>query len=511
MIDVKTLPRLLAFLALLLAPATASAEWHEASSAHFRIYSEGSAEAVRALAERLERFDKGMHVLNGLPQRERRLAGRVTIFVLSDADDVRRLARGRSGIRGFYISRAQGPVAFTPRRTADSGPYDFDAETILLHEYAHHFMRLNYQGAFPAWFIEGFAEFNATARFHGNGGVDFGLPADHRAFELRAVRDYSVESLFSGAAPGPKQAGPAGLYARGWLLTHYLMLDQKRRGQFAAYVNALNRGTPNLEAARTAFGDFRSLDRELAAYAGRSKLPGIAIAPEALAIGPVAVRPLSAGESAMMRFRPRIERGPSRDEVAAMLPEIRAAAAPFPNDPAVQALLAEVENRAGNRAEAEAAADRALAADPVHRDALIARAWVAIERARESGGQAAWRAARKHIAAANRNDPDDPEPLMLFYRSFEMQGVKPNANAVAGLLRAQELAPYDQMLRMSVGRLHLAEGRGPEARAVLAPIAFDPHGGARAEAVRRMLARLDEAGAEAALAASPAAGADDGD
>jgi hypothetical protein len=79
---------------------------------------------------------------------------------------------------------------------------------------------------------------------------------------------------------------------------------------------------------------------------------------------------------------------------------------------------------------------------------------------------------------------------------------------VAGLLRAFELAPYDPMLRFSVGRIHLAAGNASAARAVLAPIAFDPHGGARAETVRRLLAKLDEAGAAAALASSPA---DDGD
>ena len=507
----KLLSRLAAGLALMLAPAAASAQWHEASSAHFRVYAEGKAESVRDLAERLERFDKGMHILNGLPQRERGSAARVTVFVMSDAAEVRRLAGGRSTVRGFYIPRAQGPVAFTPRRGLGSGTFDLDAETILLHEYAHHFMLLNYQAAFPAWLVEGFAEFNATARFGRNGGMDFGLFPGHRARELDAVQGASVRSLFGDVSASPNADVSNGLYARGWLLTHYLMLDQKRRGQLARYLTALNEGTPNLEAARAAFGDLGALDRELIDYARRDKLPGINMEPGILTIGPVAVRALSAGEAAMMRFRPKLERGPTRADVVAMLPAMRAAAAPFPRDPSVLALLSEAENRAGNRAEAEAAADRALAVDPAHRDALIARAYVAIDRARESGGEAAWRSARKHIGAANRNDPDDPEPLILFYRSFEAQGVKPNANAEAGLLRALELAPYDRRLRMSVGMLHLAAGRPAEARAVLAPLAFDPHGGTRAAAVRATLAKLDESGAQAALEAAPATVDDDED
>jgi Flp pilus assembly protein TadD len=330
--------------------------------------------------------------------------------------------------------------------------------------------------------------------------VDFGIPANHRALELHFSRGSSVEPLFAAAnTRGTNAPGPEALYGRGWLLTHFLIMEPSRKGQLQAYLAALNRGTPSLDAARAAFGDFRSLDRDLASYANRPKLPGVTIAAQALPIGQVAVRPLSPGESAIMVARLPFERGVRKADAKEALPELRLASAPFPADAAVQAALGKAELEAGNPAEAEQAADRALAAEPANIDALIVKARAAMARA-PRGDVAAWREVRRRIGAANRIDPDDPEPLILFYRSFLSQGIAPTPNAVVGLMRAFELAPQDRSLRLNVARQNLIDGKAAEARAALAPIAYDPHSGARGAAVRAVLAKLDEAGAQAALA-----------
>jgi Flp pilus assembly protein TadD len=493
----------LALALIALAPAAARAAWHEASSAHFRVYADGSAESVRDFAARLERFDKGLHVLNGLPDRNRGPANRVTVFVVPNVATIQKLMHGRRNVRGFYLPRAEGPLAFTPARgkSSHAGADDLNDQIILLHEYAHHFMLQNYQAAFPAWFVEGFAEFNSTARFRGDGGVDFGLPASHRGRELYFSRGSSVEPLFASRTGDNRgSVAPEGLYGRGWLLTHFLMLEPKRRGQLQAYLVALNRGTPSLEAARAAFGDFRSLDSDLASWSNRAELPGITIAAQALPTGTVTVRPLSPGEAAIMSDRLMFERGIPESQAKTLLPALRKAASPFPTDAAVQAVLARAELMAGNRAEAEAAADRALAAEPANIDALImkARAFMA---GAARGDAAAWREARRRIGAANRVDPDDPEPLILFFRSFLAQGIAPTPNAVTGLLRAFELAPQDRNLRLMVARQYLFDGKAAEARAALAPIAFDPHAGARGAQVRTVLEALDSGGPKAALAA----------
>ena len=70
-------------LALFLVAATAHAEWLEASSDHFVIYSDQNEEATRGFAERLERFHAAMAHVFGKQQTKPGPSNRVTIFVVS--------------------------------------------------------------------------------------------------------------------------------------------------------------------------------------------------------------------------------------------------------------------------------------------------------------------------------------------------------------------------------------------------------------------------------------------
>ena len=495
------LARFLAF-ALLLVPAGAAAEWHEATSTHFVVYSEGSPESVREFAMKLERFDKALRVINGMADEDLGPSNRVTVYVLENVQAVRKLARASSYIAGFYIARAEGPMIFTPRRAGDGGRFDLDAETILLHEYAHHFLFQNWAAAFPIWFVEGFSEFMSTARFQPDGGVDIGLPATHRAAGMAFGAPLPIATLFAGDRKFSAVQRESTVYGRGWLLTHFLSFEPARAGQLKAYIAGINGGKTSLQSARDSFGDLGRLDRELDSYFNRRKLKYMRLPPQQVQIGAVTVRPLRRGEAAVLQLRMQSDRGVDLKLAKALVPSFRRAAAPFPADPSVQASLAEAEYDAGNLAEAEAAADRAIAAEPGNVDALTYKAMVAIARAKAdpAATAATWRAVRQRILAINKADPNDPFPFILFYQSFDAEGAEPSANAMTGLLRAYELAPYDQSVRQMVAYRHLRDGKTAEARAALAPIAYSPHGGSRAAAMQAVLAALDEQGNAAALA-----------
>lgn len=159
--------RLFIALLALLAPAAAWGQdergWHEASSKHFVVYADGLAENARKLADQLERFDAALRKIRGLPDPPLGPANRLTVIQLDDQGDIARLA-GRSDVAGFYSGRASGSYAFVPRRVGDGSRFAISPDAVLFHEYAHHFMLANYPGAFPAWFVEGFAEFHATAK-----------------------------------------------------------------------------------------------------------------------------------------------------------------------------------------------------------------------------------------------------------------------------------------------------------------------------------------------------------
>jgi hypothetical protein len=104
------------------------------------------------------------------------------------------------------------------------------------------------------------------------------------------------------------------------------------------------------------------------------------------------------------------------------------------------------------------------------------------------------------LAAANRIDPDDPEPLIAFYESFRIQGIEPTENAAIGLERAFELAPEDMGLRMSVAFHLLTAERPSEARSLLQAMAYHPHGGGMSAFARDIIATIDKGGAKEALA-----------
>jgi tetratricopeptide (TPR) repeat protein len=496
---------MLAWLFSIAIAVPAQAEWREATSDHFIIYSEQSEKSLRQFAERLERFDAAMRFMQKLPDTPLGGANKLTVYVVSDLDEVRKLygkgaSSGNFGIAGFYLPRASGSLAFVARSTGDSDS-TYDGERVLRHEYSHHFMMHNFPVAYPVWFIEGFAELNSTARFEKDGSIGIGTPAGHRARGLMLGPKLSLEALVG--APDTRMGGAERevLYGRGWLLTHFLNFEPSRQGQLGKYLQKVSSGTPTLVAAREAFGDLKVLDKELDSYLRRPKLAYLPIPVSKLPIGEIKIRTVGAGENAVMDVKMRSKRGVSRAEALALLPEVRRAAAPFPNDPHVQATLAEAEYDAGNFAEAEAAADRGIAANPRHVDCLLykGRAKMGAALASKIRNADVWKDVRKALAAANRVDPEDPEPLILFYMSFRSQGIQPTTNAVIGLNEALRLAPQDMGLRMIAARQYLADNKPAEARAALAPVAFAPHGGAMAQAAAALITKIDAGAAKDAL------------
>ena len=494
---------LLCLFLLVGAAAPADASWRQASTDHFVIYSEDNPKTLNEFATNLERYDAAMRYVHGLPDQKPSPSNRLTIFVVRNVGAVEKLyGKGGGNVAGFYMGRATGSFAITPRSSGGGSKYDLNEQIVLLHEYAHHFMLQTYPGAFPAWLIEGFAELNSTAKFEADGGVGIGLPANHRAYAL-TVRPMKMDKLVVATVSALKRDEVEPLYARGWLLTHYLTFDPARKGQLTAYIAAINNGTGSLEAAKKAFGDLAKLDLELDKYVAQRTLSYFKITPDKFRIGKIDIRDLTPGEAAVMEVRIRSKRGVDEAQAKALVPLVRKAAAPFPNDALAQVTLAEAEYDAHNYAEAEAAADRAIAADPKSVEGLIykGRARVALASAAAKTDAAAWKEARKGFLAANKIEPDDPEPLMLFYSSFLAAGARPTVNAAQGLEWALKLAPQDSSLRWMVAQQHLRDGKAAEARAALAPVAFDPHGGAQAEAAAGILTKLDAGGVKAALEA----------
>ncbi|MCU6454043.1 DUF1570 domain-containing protein [Sphingomonas sp. A2-49] len=494
-------------MAALVAAQPARAEWFEATSAHFVVYADGGAEEVRRQAEQLERFDSLIRYFNAIPAREEDGSNRLTVYVVANDAVVRRMfGAGGSNIAGFYQGRASGSVAFTPARSrGDSGAGTLQPQIVLFHEYAHHLMLANTAIAVPAWYGEGYAEFLSTARFDKD-VVWVGAAAQHRAYELLMQKGLSAEQLFSLDRAKMSESQTSSLYARGWLMTHYLTVDTDRRRQLNAYLLAVNAGKPGAEAARAAFGDLRALDTSLAAYLGKSTLPAYKIPLTRLPEPKVVLRPLRPGEKAMIGLRMRSDRGVNRDTAQPILAQAVPIGERYADDPVVQGWLAEMALDAGRHDLADAAADRALALDPKSAQALVYKAQVHLRRATaaKSRDPAVWKEARGWLLRANRLDPNDAYALMLFYSSFGMARAIPTDNAKAALRRAHELVPQDPGVGYAYAIQSLVDGRTDDARGALRPLAYSAHSGPGNPAAK-LLVQLDAGkGGVAAMAAAGA-------
>ncbi len=465
----------------------AQAEWLTATSRHFQIYSNTSPAAINTLATKLEQVDGAMRLIAGIKDGNETAANPLTVYVLESQAEIQRLSGGNN-IAGFYVGRATGAVAFTPRRSDGQT----DSQLVLFHEYAHHFLLGQSDIAYPAWLSEGYAEFVATARFPKN-GVQIGAPAYHRAYGLLDAAKLPITTLF---APGPKLTGlqTDQIYGRGWLLTHYLIFGRTRGGQLATYLEALDAGMPPLDAAQKGFGDLRQLDRELDAYLRKSTTSAKTIGSARLPTISVAVRPLTPGERALIPMRIVSTLGVDAKTAKPLYARAAAAAAAFPGDAVAQGWLAEMAYDAGDDAGAEVAADRALAADPTSVQALLYKANVRL-RPLVAGsipaGDKRWGEARSWIIKANRVDADAAGPLVAFYDSFQAAKAPPSTSAIVGIHRALELAPQDEGLRFRSARQFLVDGKLDDAKRTLRPLAFSPHAPS-GNAAARLLAMLDK-------------------
>lgn len=472
------------------AHSPALAAWSEAKTKHFIIYSEQKPDELKAFAERLERYDQVVRRVRAMKDPQLQDSGRLTLYVMRDQRVIEDFLGGR-GVAGVYFSRASGAVSFVHRDRADKRTGAIDSQSVFFHEYFHHLMLADNKLALPHWLVEGMAEFFGTAEVTDKGDVEIGHVPQHRAYGLFNFNHLTTQQMV-GATLDKMNAEQVELsYGRGWLLSHYLMFEPSRRGQLDKYVMGIQQGKSALDSAVAAFGDLKQLDRELNAYLGNKKFRGTTFTGDRINPGPIAIRPLDAGESAIMRVRMRSDRGVDKRSAPGVARDARDVAARFPNHARVLAALAEAEHDAENYAAASAAADRALAIDPNNSHALIYKGRALMEAGRKDRSKADWKSARTFLSRANRLDPDDAEPLMLFYRTYLYEEVAPTKNAKDGLYYAHMLMPQDSSLRMMVVEQLISDSQFAAARKLFAPIAFNPHAGDKRQRYAEIMSALE--------------------
>ncbi len=525
--------RFIAAILALFAAAPAFAEWREAETAHFRIVSSGDEKGLVRFAERLEQFHTLLRLATGANEANRRVV-KVRVFLVDSIGAVKVLyGKPESDVAGFYSPREDGAIAVVPRSTGDG---IFTGQLVLFHEYAHHYMLQYTPAAYPSWYVEGFAEIASTASFERKGSITFGKAASHRQDELDYGLRYSVVKMLDGSYVEDRKRGVGWSYGDAWLLSHYLTFSDTRRGQLRAYLNGINLGKKPAEAAAV-FGDLQVLQREVSSYHYGRSFPYRAVPlPEAPADG-IKLRTLGLAEAAIVDQTIEFERRtelpskpnddspdgddknkkdkpkPPKIDFETRLAEakrkreewiagVEILAGRFASDPAGWLLLADARCVSEQFAACAAAADRALALAPQDSRAIVRKAEAEIGLAADlpsAERNPRIEAAQEHLLEANAANPDDPLPLLAFYRSFAEMGRGADQDGITALYTAVQLVPQMFGPRLTLAGEFIARGRLRDARIVLRPLAFSPHDGGAAQQARAMLEKIEAALAEGPL------------
>jgi hypothetical protein len=485
--------RIFAFvMALVMAGATpARAEWRRAESPNFVLYGNLSEGNLRTRILLLEDFDRLLRSLTA--GEEPPAAAKLHVYILAGPAELRQVRDVPPGIAGFYTGADYGVAVFIDGTEAARG------QNILLHEYAHHFMRQNTVNAYPAWYVEGFAEYFATVSFSER-RIDIGRFDPGRARVLLEGRWLPMERLLAGGIEGLDRDGLAAFYAQSWLLVHYFYSTPERSAALARLLPALRRAAP-AEALQAATGlTPQGLTDELRRYirGGTIQYRQMARA-SAESTTPVTITMLPPSAAGMLLFAGRLRVGIDDEAQGAFLAQIRTAAARYPDDPLAVRTLAEAEALYGDGAAADRLLDRLLAAAPNDGELLY------------------FKGMRYRALANSDNPPDDadatarlwfgraraanPNHFQTLLRLAEMRrGTEDyrSQDTIDMLLRAHQLAPQVLSITMNAASLLISRRRYDEAITLLAPVALSPHDGGAAQAARAMIGRARTAMARGA-------------
>lgn len=449
----------------LLNAAPARAEWLRAEGPHFIVYGELTQARLRDRLVLLEEFDAFLRHLTGTtaPPSPHKLK----VYLVHGGFELSAVFPVGRGIGGFYRASPDGIFAVADENQNWRG----NENDTLLHEYAHHFMLQYHPAAYPSWYVEGFADFVATAIIRPD-YVEFGNISPIRGSWLTGSSSWvSYEDILFGDL----RRVPAGpFYAQSWLLVHYIMSDEARRVAFANYIERLVHNEKPRSAFTAAFGmDAAALDGEMHRYARR--LPVHRMDRSFQTAPAISVERLSSAgidppliEAALILDLPR-------DHAQRVLDRARRAG--HDENPFGRRLQARAEIQFGNLDVADRLLDELLAASPGDADLLYLKGLRHLVAGRRDANIRAseYRIAQTYFARAFRADPNHYPSLFRTAEALSIGDQFLSENTQNILMLATSLAPQVSEIRLATVHFLLLRERFEEAEALLLPLSANFH------------------------------------
>jgi tetratricopeptide (TPR) repeat protein len=246
-------------------------EWITLTAGEFRVYSNASPNATRAIATNLLRMREALGKVTTLEMR----AAKPT-YVL-----VFRSKASFAPYRDAIFGKENAPVsgAFVSAAAGNFIAVDAAAEGgvahVVYHELTHHFMRNTVPGL-PLWLDEGLAEYYSTFSVRGDEvRVGYLIPAHVMSLRRREPL-IPMERFFALDQQSPEFTDARRqkrFYAQAWALVHYFLAGgEARRARLDAFLDAIRAGRSAAEATAILGSDYPAMQQEIRSYVRRPSM-----------------------------------------------------------------------------------------------------------------------------------------------------------------------------------------------------------------------------------------------
>lgn len=507
----------------LFAAAPARAEWLRAETEHFIVYGDVAEGDIRAYAQRAERFDGLLRAYYPITLDHE--IPKLEIFLANGRRDMARAwPRITQSVAGWYSPNSQRIYAVVDLNS-------MGGNTVLFHEYAHHFMFQMKSGTYPSWFVEGFAEYYAMVDIRPD-RIQFGKnnPGRMNSLTMGANAWARMEDVLTWKI-SPSGRYPGHLYyAQAWAMTHYFMSTPERTQMLGRYLAAVARGEDSIPAMQAATGRTpeelqadvrRYMNGQITYYTPQIEIP----VPE------VAITRMTRAEAALAWFELRLdttrvvenydeeedlegkseserarilrERAEGREDRATLITDALAAAARFPGDRTALLVTAKAQRLRHEPAAALETLQPLLSDSSTDADALRVAAFAVLDQIPAAEADATVPLRRRASGYLARSMDAEPLNFLTYLGLNDVrrgQARYPTDNDISTLEVAANLAPQSFESRMRLAQAYMARDMRAEAIMILQPVANSPHSSGYKRRARQMIAtaRGEAASVEAA-------------
>ncbi|WP_293824548.1 DUF1570 domain-containing protein [uncultured Brevundimonas sp.] len=516
---------LAAFLVLmtsLIGVGSARAEWLRAETDHFVVYGDTSESSLRRYAGRIERFDALLRAY--YPIKTEYEIPKLEIFMANGRRDMNSIAPGIDESIAGYYSPNSGRIYTVVNTRSPMG------DVVAYHEYAHHFMFQMRSGAYPSWFIEGFAEYYSTTEISGR-QIKFGRHNPGRMNSLTSGANTwaKMEDVLEWRTGSDGRYPAHQYYAQAWAMTHYFMSTPERTQMLGRYLAAVANGEDSVVAMQAATGRTAA---QLQADVWRYISGSISVlTPQIEIVAPtVSISRLTKAEADAIWLDVRLDNEPviqntgeddedddhkkddaqqardKREEIenrAELIRSSLALASEHGNDRVGALLTARAQRLMGRPDLALAALTPLINDELADADILRVAAMALLDQVRTEqdpdASQALRRRASAYLARAMDADPLDFRIYLGLNDTRRGQAQYPTPNDLSTLEVAYALAPQSFDTRLRLGEAYLARGMNAAAINVLTPVSNSPHGSGYKRQARTMINQARAAEGQAAV------------